>query len=77
MPLIVYHRLGHDYPWSSDRLHTFMVESATDLSSEFAERGIQHAFHLERDWNEAAERAARGGEEVHCPGTPISLSCRS
>jgi photolyase PhrII len=62
LPLIVYHRLRHDYPWSSDRLHTFVVESATDLSSEFAERSIQYAFHLERDWKEAAERDARGEE---------------
>ena len=48
LPLLVYHGLRPDYPWASDRLHTFILESAADLYREFERRGIQYAFHLER-----------------------------
>jgi photolyase PhrII len=60
LPVLVYHRLRHDYPWSSDRIHTFVLESVQDLYQDFAQRGIQYAFHLEPDWNETALRDARG-----------------
>jgi deoxyribodipyrimidine photolyase len=40
LPLLVYHGLRHDYPWASDRLHTFLLETAADLYREFAELGI-------------------------------------
>ena len=49
LPLLIYHRLRHDYPWASDRLHAFILESAADLHGAFSERGMQYAFHLERD----------------------------
>ena len=48
LPLLVYHGLRHDYPWASDRIHTFILESVADLYAEFAGRGIQYAFYLER-----------------------------
>ena len=48
LPLLVYHGLHHDYPWASDRLHTFILESVAGLYREFGERGIQYAFYLER-----------------------------
>src|SRR5512134_2496881 len=48
LPLLVYHGLRHDYPWASDRLHTFILESVVDLYREFEARGIQYAFYLER-----------------------------
>jgi deoxyribodipyrimidine photo-lyase len=48
LPLLVYHGLRHDYPWASDRLHTFILESVADLYREFEARGIQYAFYLER-----------------------------
>jgi photolyase PhrII len=48
VPLLVYQGLRPDYPWASDRLHTFILESAADLTREFAERGIQYAFYLDR-----------------------------
>jgi photolyase PhrII len=54
LPLLVYHRISHDYPWASDRLHTFLLESAADLHDEFARRGVQYALHLERDGAGAA-----------------------
>jgi deoxyribodipyrimidine photo-lyase len=48
LPLLVYHGLRPDYPWASDRLHTFILESVADLYREFEARGIQYAFYLER-----------------------------
>jgi len=47
-PLLVYQGLRPDYPWASDRLHTFILESALDLSRDFAGRGVQYAFYLDR-----------------------------
>lgn len=47
LPVLVYQGLRHDYPWASDRHHTFILESARDLVAGFAERGIQYAFYLE------------------------------
>lgn len=60
LPLVVYHGLRHDYPWASDRFHTFLLESASDLYDEFDERGIQYAFYLERDGDDPASRRAAG-----------------
>ena len=60
LPVVVYHGLRHDYPWASDRLHTFILESAADLHDAFAEQGIQYVLHLERDAREREQRAARG-----------------
>src|SRR5690606_5797710 len=47
VPVVVYHGLRHDYPWASDRLHTFILEGVRDLGAAFAARGIQYAFHLD------------------------------
>ena len=55
LPVLVYQGLRHDYPWASDRFHTFILESAVDLCHGFADRGIQYAFYLETR-NEQAKR---------------------
>ncbi|MEP6688447.1 MAG: deoxyribodipyrimidine photo-lyase, partial [Gemmatimonadales bacterium] len=47
LPLVVYHALRPDYPWASDRLHSFILEAVVDLAADFAERGIQYAFYLD------------------------------
>jgi deoxyribodipyrimidine photo-lyase len=60
LPLLVYHGLRHDYPWASDRLHTFLLETAADLYQEFADQGIQYAFYLERSGDDAAARREAG-----------------
>ena len=60
LPLLVYHGLRHDYPWASDRLHTFLLETAADLYQEFDARGIQYAFYLERTGDDAAARREAG-----------------
>lgn len=48
LPLVVYQGLRPDYPWASDRLHSFILESAADLATDFRARGIAYGFHLER-----------------------------
>ncbi len=60
LPLVVYHGLRHDYPWASDRFHTFLLESVVDLYAEFDLLGIQYAFYLERDGDDAASRRSAG-----------------
>lgn len=60
VPLVIYHGLRHDYPWASDRFHTFLLETASDLYREFDELGIQYAFYLERSGDDAAARRAAG-----------------
>jgi len=47
LPVVVYHGLRPDYPWASDRLHGFILESVVDLSADFAARGIQYGFYLD------------------------------
>lgn len=60
LPLLIYHRLGADHPWASDRFHTFVLQSAADLHATFRARGMQYALHVEPDGREADARAARG-----------------
>jgi photolyase PhrII len=48
VPVQVYHGLRHDYPWASDRFHTWILESVVDLYHDFAARGINYAFWLSR-----------------------------
>ncbi|HUR94250.1 MAG TPA: deoxyribodipyrimidine photo-lyase [Gemmatimonadales bacterium] len=47
LPVVVYHGLRPDYPWASDRLHTYVLEAVIDLYDDFAARGIQYGFYLD------------------------------
>jgi len=47
LPLVVYQGLRPDYPWASDRFHTFILESAVDMAADFGDRGIPYGFYLE------------------------------
>ena len=60
LPVLVYHGLRADYPWASDRLHTFILEGVADLQARFAERGIQYAFYLDTRSPEAIAEAREG-----------------
>ena len=80
LPLQVYHGLRHDYPWASDRFHTWILEGVVDLYAGFAARGINYAFWLDEgtgnhtQW--PAGNSSRGkGEEGRGAGPlPTSLS---
>jgi deoxyribodipyrimidine photo-lyase len=59
LPVLVYQELTHDYPWASDRLHTFALQGVIDLYEEFERLGIQYALSLSHGPLLAlAERAA-------------------
>lgn len=47
LPLVVYQGLRPDYPWASDRFHTFILESAADMAADFARRGIPYGLYLD------------------------------
>jgi photolyase PhrII len=47
-PLLVYHALSEQYPFASDRHHTFILEAARDVQQQLLTRGIPYVFHLER-----------------------------
>ena len=48
LPVLAYHGLRHDYPWASDRFHTWILQSVPDLHTDFSAKGIQYAFWLSR-----------------------------
>ena len=60
LPVLVYHGLRHDYPWASDRIHTFILETVGDLYHDFEARGIQYVFYLERTGDDADARRGAG-----------------
>lgn len=49
LPLLVYHALSEDYPYSSDRFHAFILQGQRDVQRELSDRGIEAHFHLARD----------------------------
>lgn len=51
LPLLVYHALSEDYPYASDRYHSFMLQGHRDVQRELADRGIQAFFHLAHEGN--------------------------
>jgi deoxyribodipyrimidine photo-lyase len=67
LPVVVYEGLRHDYPWASDRIHSFILEGARQSAGGFARRGIPHLFFLQRNASErrqAVKRLARGAALV-------------
>src|SRR3984957_13144992 len=48
IPCLVYEALRPDYPFASDRIHTFVLQGARDTAAACARRGLQHAFFLPR-----------------------------
>ncbi len=53
-PVLVYQGLRRDYPWASDRLHRFILESAADIARDFRDMGVQYVFFLDRGSGEAS-----------------------
>jgi photolyase PhrII len=48
LPLLVYQGLTEDYPFASDRHHSFILQGARDVQRELASRGVRYVFHLQR-----------------------------
>jgi deoxyribodipyrimidine photo-lyase len=53
LPCLVYEAVRPDYPYASDRFHTFLLEGARDMAQGLAARGLQHAFFLPKTPEEA------------------------
>lgn len=48
LPLLVYHGLSEDYPYASDRHHSFLLQGHRDVQRQLSDRNIVAAFHLQR-----------------------------
>ncbi|RYG75692.1 hypothetical protein EON77_10860, partial [bacterium] len=63
LPCVVYEAVRPDYPYASDRFHTFLLEGGRDMADGLKARGLAHAFFLPRTAAEArgvvAKMAAR------------------
>lgn len=59
MPLVVYEGVKFDYPWASDRFHTFILEGVAEKQLEFSERGIRYVFYLQRNKRDPKNTVAR------------------
>jgi deoxyribodipyrimidine photo-lyase len=76
LPLQVYHGLRHDYPWASDRFHTWILESVVDLYAAFEAKGINYAFWLDGARGEFTEWPAgrrAPGSEFRVPSVSLHL----
>lgn len=51
LPLLVYHALSEDYPYASDRFHSFILQGHRDAQREMRDRGITAFFHLQQNGN--------------------------
>ncbi len=49
LPLVVYEGLKYNYPWASDRLHTFILEGVEEKRVEFERLGIRYVFYLQQN----------------------------
>ncbi|HKO98428.1 MAG TPA: hypothetical protein VJU86_15630 [Pyrinomonadaceae bacterium] len=59
VPLLVYEGLKYNYPWASDRIHTFILEGVAEKHLEFERRGIRYAFYLQRNSRDPRNTVAR------------------
>ncbi len=73
LPLQVYHGLRHDYPWASDRFHTWILESVVDLYADFEAKGVNYAFWLDLSEGTHTEWPA-GNREGTGPSAPSRSS---
>jgi len=48
LSVLVYHGLGDDYPYASDRLHRFILGASREMSATLARRGITCVQHVVR-----------------------------
>lgn len=53
LPCVVYEAIRPDYPFASDRFHTFVLEGARAMAAALAKRGLFYAFFLPKTPDEA------------------------
>lgn len=59
LPVVVYEGLKYYYPWASDRIHTFILESVEEKRREFERLGIRYLFYLQKDESSPKNTVAR------------------
>jgi deoxyribodipyrimidine photo-lyase len=59
LPVLFYEALRPDYPFASDRFHTFVLEGARDTRARLKQRGIAHAVFLPRTPDQARGMLAK------------------
>lgn len=79
LPLLVYEGLTCDYPYASDRFHTFLLEGVPATARRLRERGIGYIFHLRRrssDPDNALYRLAADAALLVTDDYPVFLAAR-
>jgi deoxyribodipyrimidine photo-lyase len=66
LPLVVYEGLKYYYPWSSDRLHAFILEGVEEKKLEFEKLGIRYIFYLQKNKDSPKQTIARLAREAAC-----------
>lgn len=64
LPLVVYEGLKFNYPWASDRIHTFIIEGVAEKLAELSERGIRYIFYLHRNKRDPRNIVAKLAREA-------------
>jgi len=64
LPLVVYEGLKFYYPWTNDRLHTFILEGVAEKQAEFSNRGIRYIFYLQRNDRDPKHTVAQLAREA-------------
>ncbi|WP_254605203.1 deoxyribodipyrimidine photo-lyase, partial [Sphingomonas bacterium] len=79
LPVLVYHGLGEDYPYASDRLHRFILGASVDLAAGCRERGlacVQHVDRADRREEGLVLRLAADAAAVVLEDQPTSITRR-
>src|SRR5271168_1856341 len=74
LPVLFYEGLTYDYPYASDRLHTFILEGVPDTERELQRLGIGYVFYLRRtrdDPNDIFYRLAKDAAAIVTDDYPV------
>lgn len=66
LPLVVYEGLKYYYPWASDRIHSFILESVEDRRIEFECVGARYIFYLQKDASSPKNTVAQLARHAAC-----------
>ena len=74
LPVLYYEELTYNYPYASDRFHTFVLEGVPETAKRLRKAGIGYVFYLRRNSSDPddvlyqlARRAARTGVQFYAP----------
>jgi deoxyribodipyrimidine photo-lyase len=79
LPVLFYEGLTFDYPYASDRLHTFILEGVPDTERQLQRLGIGYVFYLRRtpdDPNDILYRLAKDAAALVTDDYPVFLAPR-